>query len=137
MEDFIRDIPSIDDMPYLKARLGKARSDRVRYAGNADTTHLKCATNIPNSVIAQMQFKRTTDYGCPISDVLQGAANMDAGHSLPLSVNRLYSVLQSIEVVNTREVMTMMAVDKRQAQRYVRAVKFVMPHLNAIIKTDK
>lgn len=58
---------------------------------------------------------------------------MDAGHSLPLSVNRLYSVLQSIEVVNTREVMVMMDIDKRQAQRYVRAIKFAMPHLIDVI----
>ena len=124
-------------MPCLKARLGKARTDRVRYTGNADPTHQRCATNIPNTVISEMQFKRPTDYGCTISDTIYGAAHIDSGNSLPLSVNRIYNVLQSIELINTREVMVMMAIDKRQAQRYVRAIKFVMPYLTSIINSDK
>jgi hypothetical protein len=84
-----------------------------------------------------MQFKRPTDYGCTISDTIYGAAHIDSGNSLPLSVNRIYNVLQSIELINTREVMVMMAIDKRQAQRYVRAIKFVMPYLTSIINSDK
>ena len=124
-------------MPSLKARLGKARTDRVRYTGNADHTHQRCATNIPNTVISEMQFKRPTDYGCTIADVLQGAANMDTQRYVPLSINRIYNVLQSVKLINTREVMVMMAIDKRQAQRYVRAIKFVMPYLTSIINSDK
>jgi len=120
-------------MPHLKARLGKARTDRVRYAGTGDNRKEKGATNITNTLIQQMQFKQPHDYGCPIADVLYGAANIDSNQAIPLSVNRLYNILQSVETINTREVSKMTGLEKRQAQRYVRAVKFAMPHITGLV----
>jgi len=125
-------IRSIDDMPFLKARLGKARSDRVRYASQSDTTKQKNTTNVKNTVIDAMQFVSPHAAGCKVGDVLQGAANMDY-QSKPLSVSRLYNILQQVEMVNTREVISMMGIDQRQAQRYVRAIKFAMPHISLLV----
>jgi hypothetical protein len=126
-------IRSIDKMPFLKERLGKARSDRVRYAGQSSTRKQKYTTNIKNTVIDAMQFITPHAAGCKVGDVLQGAANMDQSFTNPLSVSRLYNILQQIEMINTREVMSMMDIDKRQAQRYVRAIKFAMPHITLLV----
>lgn len=124
-------------MPFLKARLGKIRADRLRYAHQGDRSREKGATNIPNTVINQMQYKQPQDYGCPVSDLISGAANIDVNQKIPLSVNRIYNILQSVETINTREVMKMTALDKRQAQRYVRAIKFAFPFLESAIDTNK
>lgn len=126
-------IRSIDDMPFLKARLGKARSDRVRYASQSDTAKQKNTTNVKNTVIDEMQCVTPHAAGCKVDDVLQGAANMDVNQSKPLSVSRLYNILQQVEMVNTREVISMMGIDQRQAQRYVRAIKFSIPHISLLV----
>ena len=126
-------IRSIDEMPALAARLGKARTDRIRYVGQANTQPLKGSTNIPNSVIGAMQYVAPHKLGCPIADVLSGASHLDQNQRVPLSVDRLYNILQCMPVINTREVMKMMAVDKRQAQRYVRAIKFALPHISSLV----
>ncbi len=123
-------------MPHLKARLGKARTDRIRYVGKADIRKQKHATNVENTVIDQLQFVTLHQPGCPIADVLSGVSRIDH-QSIPLSVNRLYTILQCVETINTREVMAMLDVDKRQAQRYVRAVKFALPHIADLVSVKK
>ena len=128
-----RIIRSIDEMPTLKAQLGKARTDRIRYYGKADLRKQPNSTNVANTVLTHMQTVEPYKPGCPIADVLYGVAHMDNNQSKPLSIDRLYTVLQCIELINTREVMSMMAVDKRQAQRYVRAIKFALPHISSLV----
>lgn len=127
---------SIDDMPHLKTKLGKARVDRIRYAGLADASKQKHATNIENTILTAMQSVIPHQPDCPVADVLYGVSYLD-GHTKPLSVNRLYNILQCMETVNTREVKAMMAIDDRQAQRYVRAIKFVMPFISRKLPNNK
>lgn len=129
-------IPSIDEMPFLRERLGKVRSDRLRYAGKENTEKLRASTNILNTVLHEMQKYQPTDY-CDINDVLTGAARMDGTRDKPLSVGRLYNVFQCIEMINTREVIAMMAVEVRQAQRYVRAARFALPRIKTILDSKK
>lgn len=124
-------IASIDDMPNLKAKLGKARTDRIRYVGQQDTRKQKYATNLHNTIIGPMQFIKPHDRGCRVTDILTGVSRMDTKGRHPLSVDRLFNILQCVTTINTREVMTMMAVDNRQAQRYVRAIKVALPMLEA------
>lgn len=123
----VKDFP-IDDMPLLKERLGKAAVDRIRYAGLADSSPLYHSKNVSNSVRVFMQDKRPGDPGCWVDDIIQGIARLDhqatqALRPVPLSVERLYAILQCIELINTREVMAMLQVEKRQAQKYVKAVQ--------------
>jgi len=126
-------VPSIDDMPNLKARLGKARTDKIRYFQNQpDPTKLKHAKNIENTVLVAMQNNPLNQPEPGVIDVLAGAARMGTGFAIPLSVNRLFHVFQCIPLINTREVMKMMDIEKRQAQRYVRAARFALPHLEEI-----
>lgn len=130
------EIPSIDDMPHLKARLGKARTDRIRYAGQEDPSKQKYVTNIANTVLDSMQFVSLHKPGCPVTDILTGAAWLDPSQAKPLSVDRLFNLFQCVQTINAREVMKMMAVDQRQARRYVRAAKFALPHLETQVKAE-
>lgn len=131
-----KEIPSIDEMPNLKARLGKARTDRIRYAGQADPTKQPRSTNLHNTILEPMQYVSLHRPGCKVTDILTGTAWLDPNQAKPLSVDRLFTLFQCAPVINTREVMKMMAVDQRQAQRYVRAAKFALPHLEASFSTN-
>ena len=120
-------------MSNLSSRLGKSGSDRIRYMQNADTSKQKGSTNIPNTVIQQMQYVRPNDPGCPVGQYIEAASLMDNTNTRPLNINRIYNILQCVRTINTREVMAMTELDKRQAQKYVRAVKFVLPYIAPLV----
>lgn len=125
----VREFP-IDSMPNLTERLGKANVDRIRYAKLACTKPEYGKKNLPNTVMAFMQDKQPGDIGCWVDDIIQGVARLDHQQTekrpVPLSVPRLYNILQCIELINTREVTAMMAIEKRQAQKYVKAAQLVI-----------
>lgn len=130
----IHDIPvrdySIDDLPNLKASLGKAKVDKVRYAGQEDSSKLANSKNVPNTIREFMQDKEPGHPGCWVDDIVQGVARLDhqvtKHRSPPMSATRLYSILQCIELINTRELMKMLSVDKRQAQKYMKACQLII-----------
>lgn len=116
----------IEEMPALCARLGKARVDRIRYSNIADSSPLPRSRNIPNSLLQFMQDKQVGDPGCWVDDIIQGVVRLDYGNSVPLSATRLYNILQCVEMINTREVMKLMDIELRQAQKYIKATKLAM-----------
>lgn len=120
----------IDEMPNLSARLGKARTDRIRYVSRANPTPLARSRNIPNTLLDFMQDRGIGQPGCWVDDIIQGVARLDhyAGgkQQVPLSVSRLYTILQCMEMINTRELMAMMDVELRQAQVYVKALRLII-----------
>lgn len=130
----IHDIPvrnySIDDLPNLKASLGKAKVDKIRYVGQEDSSKLANSKNVPNTIRAFMQDKEPGQPGCWVDDIIQGVARLDhqttKHRSPPMSATRLYSILQCVELINTRELMKMLAVDKRQAQKYMKACQLII-----------
>lgn len=124
----------IDEMPLLAAQLGKAKTDRIRYYQlGADETKQPRSTNLHNTVIEHMQGRSTNDYDNSVSDIIYGVAQSfgdeDKGRPIPLSTQRIYNILQCVRVINTREVMKALNVNQRQAQRYVRAIKFALPFI--------
>lgn len=130
----IDDIPvrdyQIDDLPNLKASLGKAKVDKIRYAGQEDSQPLFNSKNVPNTVQDFMQDKMPGDPGCWVDDIVQGVARLDhqatKHRSPPMSAARLYNILQCVELINTRELMKMLDVDKRQAQKYMKACQLII-----------
>ncbi len=126
---------SIDEMPSLKARLGKAGTDRVRYQSSGDdqATLPKRGKKVENTVLYEMQGRTPSDPFCGVSDVIAGVARLDhqgqVDRNTPLSMNRMYTILQVMETITTQGVMKMMDVDKRQAQKYVRACEISIPFL--------
>jgi hypothetical protein len=125
---------NIDAMPLFSAHLGKSRVDRIRYSRVMNTQRQPRARNIDNTLMDFMQRHQPHAENCPIDDIIQGIARLDhqqtTGGSKPLSVNRLYNILQCMPVINTREVMAMMVIEERQAQKYIKAIKLVMFHIN-------
>lgn len=116
----------IDQMPALCARLGKAGVDRIRYANIADSSPQPRSRNIPNGLLAFMQDKEIGHPTCWVDDIIQGVVRLDYGNSVPLSASRLYNILQCVEMINTREVMKLMNIEQRQAQKYIKATKLAM-----------
>ena len=127
-------------MPTLCARLGRARVDRIRYSNIADPSPLLHSRNIPNTLLRFMQDKQLGDPGCWVDDIIQGVVRLDYGNSVQLSASRLYNILQCVEMINTREVMKLMDVKARQAQKYIQATKLAMTmihrHLAKIAGSD-
>lgn len=125
------DIPvrefKIDDMPNLKEPLGKAGTARIRYQQEQpDSSPQRGSRNFPNTLLQFMQEKRPNDPGCWVDDIVQGVARADDGSRQGLNVELLYALLQCLELINTREVMKMLQVDKRQAQKYVKALQLIL-----------
>ena len=120
----------IDESPLLCASLGKARVDRIRYAQLANTTKQPRSRNIPNELIGFMQDREIGTPGCWVDDIIQGVARLDHGGTKPLSALRLYNILQCVEMINTRELMALMNIEVRQAQRYLKATKLIMQMIN-------
>ncbi len=126
---------SIDEMPSLKARLGKSRTDRVRYqSGGADQDALpKRGKKIENTVLVEMQGRNPRDPFCGVSDVIAGVARLDhhnqKDRNIPLNMNRMYTILQVMETITTRGVMHMLNVGEHQARKHVRACEISIPFL--------
>lgn len=122
-------VPPIDQMVNLSKRLGNSGLDRIRYAGKANNQKQPRSTNIPNTVLGPMQFVRPNEPGCKVAEWMEAASRFDSNDSKPLNINRLYNILQCIELINVREIQTMTDLGVRHAQKYLRAIKFVLPFL--------
>lgn len=119
----------IDDYPELTEQLGKARTDRIRYYQKGTSKRQVCATNIENPIQEQMleleYFARLYE----IDDILTCAALLVDDNSRPLNRHRLIVLLQSLPIINTKQIELLMNIQTRQAQYYMRAAKFALPHL--------
>lgn len=124
-------VPPIEEMTHLAERLGQSGMDPIRYAGKANTNKEPKAINIKNTVFDAMQHTQPNTPHCQVNDLVSAAARLDCHQTKPLNVNRLFNILQRIEMINTREIITMTSLDKRQAQKYLRAVKFIIPYLES------
>ncbi|MCM2973796.1 hypothetical protein [Larsenimonas suaedae] len=120
----------ISQMPFLSERLGAVRCARIGYLDRMNPWRQAGATNLKNTVIDLMQGRRPTDVACPVSDVIGGISRLNHANGKdnyrPLSMTRLYTILQCMPLINTREVMTMFDVGDRQARRYVKACKLII-----------
>jgi hypothetical protein len=120
-------------MSILSNRLGKSGSDRIRYVSIADTSKQPGSTNIHNTVIKEMQYLNPNDPSCHVGRYITAASLLDNTNIKPLNINRIYNILKCIRTINTREVMAMTELSKRQAQKYVRAVKFILPYIAPLV----
>lgn len=134
--------PPIDEMKALTARLGKARTDRIRYHSTDKPPVTGKPRKTRNLLFEVMQNRVPYTEGCQIDDIIQGIARLDhqrgsndKGASIPLSVSRIYNMFQVLEELSTPEIMHLMAIKERQAQKYLRAAKLIMHHV--MIHLDK
>jgi len=131
------DIRPIEEMTHLAKRLGESGMDRIRYAGKANTEKQPRATNIKNTILAEMQSVNPNTPGCMVNELISVAATFDTSQSKALNINRLFNILQCMPLINNREVKLMTGLEQRQAQKYVRAIKFIIPFLERHFKTNQ
>lgn len=124
-------VPPIEEMTHLAKRLGQSGMDPIRYAGKGNTRKEPNSTNLENTVIHAMQATQPNTPHCQVNELVSAAAYLDSHQSKPLNINRLFNILRCIEMINTREIITMTNLDKRQAQKYLRATKFILPYLQS------
>ncbi|WJY90835.1 hypothetical protein phiPA13_59 [Pseudomonas phage phiPA1-3] len=124
-----RDFP-IDSMPNLLAQLGKARADTIRFHGldrrSIGGPRTRWFTN-PHAKRLQGLPDAFSDRG--VEDILSGIASATEGSQRPLSAARLFVLLQEPQLCYDL-LMGGMALEKRQALRYMAAVKLAVFHLN-------
>lgn len=120
----------IDAMPTLAARLGKGGCARIRYhQDHSPPAPLKGrAKALENTCLAFMQ-EQVPHGGGPVDDILSGIARLDWGTGKALSVELLYAALQCLPVITTDAIARMLAVQERQARRYVAALELCLQQL--------
>ena len=122
-------VPTIDDYPTLAASLGKAGCDRIRYHQNEGKSFggfRERYVQNPHRELMQDIVPLTPG---PIDDILSGIANLGCGTEKSLSSNRLHVMLQSTNRISTGLLETCLAVDSRQARRYMAAIKLAIYHI--------
>lgn len=131
----MRNLPQIDLMKSLVARLGKTKVDRIRYHQRGRNSRQSGAVNIINELLEEVRHISHDSVPAPIADVLYGAAALDQpGTDKPLSWLRLLNIFQCMAIINSREIQVMMNISPRQARRYMVAVRVAMPHLVRVVR---
>lgn len=119
----------IDTMPALCKSLGKAGVDRIRYNCLDELPEASGRTRITSNPHREFLLEISVNAGGPVDDILAGIARLEYGTPLPLSVTRIHNLLQTLPAFSTELLMVVMSVDKRQAQRYVAALKLCVKHI--------
>lgn len=122
---------SIREMKNLRDNLNKYEEEPISYTHNPEA--VLRGKNIENTVIDEMQGRNPSDTFCGVSDIVAGVCRLDhygqKHRNTPLSQNRVYNILKSMEIINTREVMAMCGFGERQARYYVKACEIIIPKL--------
>lgn len=122
-------IYDISEMHSLKARLGEARTDRIRmHTAQAPQRPFK-ARWIENPYKDRLATV-SLNHSSPEADIITGIAALDIGGKQTLSASRLLNLLQCNDRLSSEVIMDGMALQKRQAQRYLAAAKLTVFHLN-------
>ena len=129
-EDIVTTIHSVDDMPNLKASLGKARTDRVRLHQTEGTALRTNRTRVTLNTVRERLRDVPAHAGGPVDDIIAGVASLDYNSGKPLSASRLHNLLQSTDTLCCPSIMLGLYVDKRQAQRYLAAAKLAITQLS-------
>lgn len=123
------DVPNINDYPTLAASLGKSGCDRIRYHQNEGKSFGGFRERIVQNPHRLMMQDIPVGRSGPIDDILSGVANLGTDKDKSLSVKRLHVMLQSTNRISTGLLETCLAVDSRQARRYMAACKLAIYHI--------
>lgn len=119
----------IDDLPNLSASLGKAGCDRIRYHTYSPVSTASVRERVLMNPHRLMMQDIPVGFSGPIDDILSGVANLGTDKDKSLSVKRLHVMLQSTNRISTGLLETCLAVDSRQARRYMAAIKLAIYHI--------
>lgn len=122
-----------EELRFLRKRIGDVEWQKLSY--NHDPSLQKRANNVENTVLHSMQGRKVGEPFCGADDIIKGVARLDhhsesrEDRNIPLSTTRIYSILQTMEMINTREVCNLTSLKPRQARRYVKACEIIIPFL--------
>lgn len=121
---------TIDDMPSLSASLGKSGCDRIRFHQHEGIASQNARERFVTNPHRQLMQETTVGCSGPIDDILSGVASLTDKATKPLSVKRLHVILQSANRISSGLLETCLAVDSRQARRYMAAIKLAIYHIS-------
>jgi hypothetical protein len=127
----LNDIRAIDDMPFLKQRLGKAGCDRIRAV---DVRYKRPkGRKVENPVQDDMlKLLRLPD---PLFDILYGIGSAMCT-SGSLDTRRMFVLLQSLDFFETRRVQSITDLSEAHAAKYVRLARLSMPHIEKYFRDN-
>lgn len=117
----------IDASLKLRDQLGKARAGRIRYAqwGRYPKTPGSHGIHNPaHEAVQDIEIGR----GHAVEAILYGFAN-STDSNRPLAVTSLLTILQCVEIINSREISIMFAISPRQARKYFQVIKSALPFI--------
>lgn len=119
---------TIDDFPNLMISLGKARSDRVRnHTTNKvalGTSRTRWAANPHQEYLASLHGY---SHNRKLEDILTGVVASDQSSATQvLSADRLFVLLSLNKRLSTDLIVATMALEERQARRYMAAAKLAI-----------
>ena len=106
--------------------LGKARTDRIRYAQSGKNKRFPAGVNIENMAYEALKDSELNDFP-EIENILYGIVNATDDERIPLSIQRLFNVFRCLPVINSREIQKLTGLQERTARRYMRAAKIAYP----------
>lgn len=120
---------SIDDMPNLKGRLGKARSDKIRFNSfNRNDVGTKRTRWVDNPHMEYMQGFEPNQGGA-VDDIISGAANLSLENEVRLSASRLHNLLAAYNRISTDLIKLGLGINDSQARRYLSAARVAIQNL--------
>lgn len=129
--------PCIDDFPALSASLGKDGCDKIRFHTYKPASTASVRERVIDNPHRLMMQDIPVGFSGPIDDILSGVANLGTDKDKSLSVKRLHVTLQSANRISTGLLETCLAVDSRQARRYMAASKLAIYHITRHLNQTK
>ena len=130
----------LDEMESLKDCLLQHKIDRIRYIENNRTPHAKPRRITPNPLCDILASYKPYD-GSWVEDIILGVARLDhhstSNGNPTLSASRILTILQCMPEVSTPDIERMFEIETRQAQKYLKAAKLALFHLQRHISATR
>lgn len=121
---------NIREYPNLCASLGAAKVDVVAHHQAGDYTQKSNRARIILNPHRKALMWKPFGEDPAVDDILNGICRLDYGTEQGLNPARLYVLLQAAERISTELIVDVMALQERQARRYMAAAKLAIFHLS-------
>lgn len=120
---------SIDQMPNLAARLGKAGVAKIKYLDKPERQRTRRERITLNTAFQVLQAYRFTGLPQNQQDVIIGACRAVSDGNRSLSPDNLLAILQCLENLSTHEIQYFLDCSEATARKYMQACKITLPFI--------
>lgn len=121
---------NIREYPNLCASLGTAKVDKIAHHQAGEYTPKSNRARIILNPHRKALMWQAFGDDPAVDDILSGICRLDFGTEQGLNPLRLYVLLQAAERISSELIVDVMAVQERQARRYLAAAKLAIFHLS-------